>query len=160
MSDPNRERLIGMAVAGDWPRSVASTVTDDTVAGWAARALKEARDAASRRLDGSEKRLALAALDALREKPVTEAVARLGVARFRAVLVQLADGKRDEAAKVWLDPELSFDERRRAMRDFTLFALEQGEQRAKDWATFLGALEELGAKALGIVLPILAAAVV
>lgn len=159
MSNIVMERAIGIVVSGDWPRSVADVTTQEGP-GWASAALLEARRAALRRLGGRELATAHVGIDGLRDPDVLAAVSRLGIDRFRAVLIALHDGDRDRAVNLSMEEEPeAFDARRRATQDLTLFDVDATNQQARDLATLRDALEGLSARQLGAAVPLILATI-
>ncbi|MBX3465283.1 MAG: hypothetical protein KF878_00100 [Planctomycetes bacterium] len=140
----------------DLLRSVATRVTDDRAEGWAAQAIRQAQDAAQRRLDGLDRDMVLAGLRPLSR--VTPELGRLGVGRLRAGLTLLHAGDSARADEALLAIEgLPHQERRRAFRDATLAVVDEADQRARDVAAVKRAIAAAGAEALRAAIPFLLA---
>lgn len=141
----------------DLLRSVAERVTDDKVAGWADKALREAQDAAKRRLDGLDEIMVLNALRPLGY--VTPQIGRLGVRRMRAGLTALHAGDPARADAAFLAAEgLSYEERRKALRDATAAVVAEEDQTRADLAALKKAIVAAGAEAFQAAIPFLLAA--
>lgn len=159
--DAHAHRALGIAIDGDWHRSLSDVAVNEADEHWAAHAFTHSAVAASIRHDRPEHdfaRHAGIAVHAFRDRPTERAISRVGVTAFRAVLLSLLDGDRAQAQAAWLALDPSFDARRTAWQDATL-PVPEADQRAADWATFASALELVASKPLAAFVPILLAAI-
>lgn len=163
MPDPIRDRALALARGAKpdegWHRSIGERVEHDRTADWAARALFSARAGARIRLEGALGRSVSGAIEHLCDPGPLEAIRRVGIDRFREVLLDLVDVDRVKALQAWLRPDPGFDARRRADKDLTLAQTPEPEQRVKDVARFEAALDEITPRALAQALPILLASI-
>lgn len=143
-------------LAADVVHNVTRAVENESE-GWAERAIERAEHAARRRLDGEEEALALAGLAAV--KPVAPAIARAGVGKMKLVLSHLFAEEEASAKLAWLATDASFDERRKAMRDVTIWAVKEADQAELDWDAFVEAIKAAGEAAFKIAAPFLLAAI-
>lgn len=164
MEEAAKELALGVAVAGDWHRSVVGSLVEkreqakepDYHSKWALLALREAHAAARRRLEGYDLWLASVAIEGLAF--VARPLGRLGVKRVRVVLLAIRDGDLEKAKAAWLAPCPSFDKRRSAFEDETLRSSTEEAQRAADWLAFEEKLAAIGRPAIVAAAPILCAA--
>lgn len=157
--DPIHEKALGHATAGDWHRSIADPVELDAAPDWAWRALHTARQAVNVRLEEPERSTLRVAVEGFTSRRRYDAIRRLGLARFREVLVILLEegGGTLAAEGAWLAPDLGFDARRRLHRDE--LDLDEATQKRSDWSAFAAALDAIAPVVLRQIVPILLAAI-